>query len=126
MGVHGLPCRFAIRGQRLPAAARSIGEKAGFPESFATRIQMLGLHLFVAFSQQGRKFAGTQLAVKNRRAIFVDSGVGDDLRGVRRMSATTADVGCLSVSAGTPGCIPEFDAACDGSCCTPAPSLREW
>lgn len=78
MGVHGLPCRFAIRGKRLPAAARSIGEKAGFPESFATRIQTPGLHLFVAFSQQGRKFAGTQLAVKNRRAIFVDSGAGDD------------------------------------------------
>jgi len=33
MDAHGLPCRFAIRGQRLPAAARSIGEKAGFPES---------------------------------------------------------------------------------------------
>jgi hypothetical protein len=76
MGVHGLPCRFANQGQRLPAAARSIGEKAGFPESFATLIQTLGLHLFVAFSQQGRKFAGTQPRVKNRRAIFVDIGLG--------------------------------------------------
>ena len=33
MDAHGLPCRFAIRGKRLPAAARSSGEKAGFPES---------------------------------------------------------------------------------------------
>jgi hypothetical protein len=40
---------------------------------------MRGLHLFVAFSQQGRKFAGTQPRVKNRRAIFVDSFSADVL-----------------------------------------------